>query len=63
MIHGGWLGRLSGVELGGVSGWDGAMVARAGDGTSVALPIQGAEEHLPIDPCSVCRVTSVWTWI
>ena len=41
-------------QTGGVNSRDGAMIAGVGDGTSLAVLIQAAEEHMPVDPWSVC---------
>jgi hypothetical protein len=41
-------------QTGGVNSRDGAMIEGIGDGTSLAMLIQAAEEHMPNDPWSVC---------
>jgi hypothetical protein len=41
-------------QTGGVNSRDGAIVQGIGDGTSLAVLIRAAEEHMPVDPWSVC---------
>jgi hypothetical protein len=41
-------------QTGGVNSRDGAIVQGIADGTSLAVLIRAAEEHMPVDPWSVC---------